>query len=55
MINIASGEVANTVGTALYANHMGSIYAPSVSLSGNGTDANPTVNTVGNDNSYIDT
>lgn len=54
-IDVSSSIIANNTTTALFAEHGGFIFAVNAVNTANGTWANPTVNTVGNDNSYIDT
>jgi hypothetical protein len=54
-VDISSGNVGYTTGTALYAAKYGYIDAVSTGNDTNGTWANPTVNTQGNEYGYIDT
>lgn len=51
--NAATIVTGNGVG--LYSERMGYIYGPNAAVAGNTTDYNPTVNTLGNENGYIDT
>jgi hypothetical protein len=53
--DISGGNVGYVTGTALYAAKYGYINATSTGNDTNGTWANPTVNTLGNEYGYIDT